>query len=81
MLASNDLEMRGLGRLALYKHLRMMSISGDYKGAVQQAARLLASDEEAMGPQDPYTATSVNDLAELFMKQGALVHPAAAAWP
>jgi hypothetical protein len=81
LLASTDPEMRNQGKVAVYNHLQMMRISGDFNGAALQAARILASDEEALGPQHPDTATSINNLAGLLASQGASVHLAAAALP
>jgi CHAT domain-containing protein/tetratricopeptide (TPR) repeat protein len=50
--------------LQLYQHER-------YQQAIPLAEKLLAVTERTLGPDDPNTATALNDLAELYRVTGA----------
>jgi tetratricopeptide (TPR) repeat protein len=57
-----------LNRLASYRHVALAA----YEQARPLYARALAMCEKALGPNDPDTATSLNDLATLLQAQGDL---------
>jgi tetratricopeptide (TPR) repeat protein len=55
----------------LFKEVKALTAAGRYREAIPLSKQLVEIAEEWFGPEDPHTATSLNDLAALYKTIGA----------